>query len=567
MRLTLWLLCGCALWAGEPNAAIRVDQVGYLTDAPKAALVAGTQPAREFVLKREADGKIVYRHALGEAQTGALSGDRVQAADFSAVKEPGRYYVEAPGVGRSYTFEIGPNVYERAYYLAMRAFYGQRCGTAVDLAPDFPQYKYSICHREGAWHASSGREGKRESAKGWHDAGDYGRYIVNSGITTGTLLWTWELFGKRVAPISLKIPESGNGTPDILNEIRWNLEWMLTMQDADGGVWHKQTSERFPDFIAPEADTTVSYVFGTGEAPYKSSCATADFAAVMAIAGRVYRPFDSAFARRASEAAAHAWTWLEAHPNVTFRNPKGVVTGAYGDKDCSDERLWAAAELWRTQGGKQYQAYFLENYARYLETIPPPSWDVVAPLALWSYALAPAEGANGEARDRVRKASLRAADETARRTAASPYHIAMKSDDYVWGSNGVAANYALQLVVANRIDPQRRYADAALDNLHYLLGRNTFSVSWVTWVGSNWYKHPHHRPSGADGIAEPWPGMLSGGPNSGRHDPILRKLPADLPPMKVWADEQASFASNEIAINWNAPLVFVLASTLAEGGR
>ena len=150
------------------------------------------------------------------------------------------------------------------FYLAMRSYYGQRCGTAVDLGPEFPGYKHAACHLEGAYHASSGKTGPHMSAKGWHDAGDYGRYVVNSGISTGTLLWTWEIFGDRLKQVTLNIPESGNGTPDILNEIRWNLDWMLSMQDDDGGVWHKQTSERFCDFILPEKDTLISYVIGTG---------------------------------------------------------------------------------------------------------------------------------------------------------------------------------------------------------------------------------------------------------------------------------------------------------------
>jgi endoglucanase len=140
----------------------------------------------------------------------------------------------------------------------------------------------------------------------------------------------------------------------------------------------------------------------------------------------------------------------------------------------------------------------------------------------------------------------------------------MRPNDYVWGSNSQAANYGLLLLVAHAITPTRSYVEAAQENLHYLLGRNTFSVSWVTSVGSNWYKHPHHRPSGADGVDQPWPGMLSGGPNRGRSDPALRKLPAGLPAMKNWIDDEESYAGNEVAINWNAPLVFLLAGMLPQ---
>src|SRR5512144_1533868 len=137
----------------------------------------------------------------------------------------------------------------------MRSYYGQRCGTAVDLGAEFPGYRYPACHLAGAMHASSGKEGDHVSKGGWHDAGDYGRYVVNSGITTGTLLWAYELYPSTAGKLKLDIPESGNKTPDLLDEARWNLEWMMTMQDTDGGVWHKQTSERFAGFVMPEKDT------------------------------------------------------------------------------------------------------------------------------------------------------------------------------------------------------------------------------------------------------------------------------------------------------------------------
>ena len=139
----------------------------------------------------------------------------------------------------------------------------------------------------------------------------------------------------------------------------------------------------------------------------------------------------------------------------------------------------------------------------------------------------------------------------------------MTTTDYIWGSNSVAANYGVQLLVANALRRDPRYVAAALENLHYLLGRNTFSLSGVTQVGAHPFRHPHHRPSAADSNEEPWPGLLAGGPNRRRQDPAMGKLP-DLPPARMYLDEQASYATNEIAINWNAPLVFLLASTLQD---
>lgn len=547
-----------------PSRAIGVDQVGYLPAAAKLAMVRGTPAGDGFVVRRAGTSDIVFRGTLSGATTDPGTGDSVRTADFSVLTKEGRYTIDVPGVGVSWPFEIRAAAFSKAFYLAMRSYYGQRCGTAVDLGPDFPGYRYDICHTTNAYHPSSGRDGAKTAGnRGWHDAGDYGRYIVNSGITTGTLLWTYELFPARVARVRLDIPESKNRTPDILDEIRWNLDWMLSMQDEDGGVFHKQTSEQFCDFVMPDRDSLPSVVIGTAAAPFKSTCATADFAAVMAIAARVYQPFDQTYAARALSAARQAFAWAETNPAVLFMNPKGVGTGAYGDRHCSDERLWAAAELWRTTKEPAYERFFLEHHAEQLPSIAanrPPAWASVGALGLWSYALG---GGRGDAADTIRRASLSAADEIVTRTAAGGYRTSLRPEDYIWGSNSVAANYGLQLLVANALAPDRRYVEAAADNLHYLLGRNTFSLSWVTQVGANPFSHPHHRPSGADTNSEPWPGLLAGGPNARRQDPAMKALP-DLPPGKMYLDEQASYATNETAINWNAPLVFLLASQLPE---
>ena len=565
--ILLWmafvLMRSNVLAADSRSVQIKLDQVGYLPDSSKLAMV--TTQATTFEVKRVSDNGTAFKGELSPASQDADTGDSVQVADFSKLKESGTYYLDVPGVGKSWTFSIRPDVFSHTYYLAMRAFYGQRCGTAVDLGSEFPGYSHPACHLKGEFHASSGKQGERDNVGGWHDAGDYGRYVVNSGISTGTVLWAWEIYGSKLENIKLSIPESGNGTPDILNEARWNLEWMLKMQDEDGGVWHKQTSEHFPGFIMPEEDNLPSVVVGTGRAPYKSTCATADLAAVAAIAARVYSPFDATFAKQNLEAARKAWLWTEEYPNVTFRNPPGISTGEYGDNSCSDERLWAAAELWRTTGDKAYSDYVVKQYPDFrsdLDRPAPEGWGDVAAMGLWTYGLGSGKRADAAMVADIRKRTAQAARAIVESTRKNPYRVSLRAKDYVWGSNGVAANYGMELLVANVLTPDPSFVEGALDNLHYLLGRNTFSLSWVTQVGDNPYRHPHHRPSGADKNAEPWPGLLSGGPNAGRQDDVLKKLPAGMPPAKVYADEQGSYASNEIAINWQASLVFLLAATL-----
>jgi endoglucanase len=561
-RCAILLAISLTCFAQNPTNAIKVDQVGYKPGALKIAVV--TEPAKTFTVKRAADGAQLFEGQLGTASLDPDTGDRVQAADFSNLRESGEFFLDIPGVGRSAVFKISPDVYVRTFYLAARGFYGQRCGTAVDLGPEFPGYSHPACHKDGRFDPSSGKQGQRETSGGWHDAGDYGRYMPTSGISTGSLLWAYELFAPKLRNAKLNIPETGNRVPDILNEARWNLAWMLKMQDGDGGVWHKQTSVEFSAFVMPQEDKLASVIVGTGRAPFKSTCATADLAAVAAIAARVYAPFDKVFAEQNLKAAQASWNWTVRYPEIAFKNPPGISTGEYGDSDCSDERLWAAAELWRTTGNPDYNRYFVENYSKFVRVLRSAGgddWSQLAPLALWTYALAAQPGTDRKVQAEIRATAVAAADAVVARTKTNSYHTSLGRNDYIWGSNGIAAGYGRQLLIANALAPNPEFVDAALDNLHYLLGRNTFGLSWVTQVGSNPYRHPHHRPSGSDRNPEPWPGLLSGGPNAGRQDAVLKKLP-DLPPAKLYVDDQQSYASNEIAINWQAALVFLLAGVM-----
>ena len=487
---------------------IAADQVGYPADRPKVATVIG---ADRFEVVRE-DGVVVLAARI-----------RNQRADFSAVNTPGRYELRAAGA--RVPIEVAADPYREVLRMTTRAFYGQRCGTAVDLGGG---YRHPACHLQGRFHESSGRKDARDApVGGWHDAGDYGRYVVNSGISTATLLWAAERFDL-----------------DVLDEARWNVDWMLAMQDSDGGVWHKETTLQFADFVPPQADRAISYVIGKG------SCATGDFAAVAAIAARVYRPSDAAFADRALRSAKSAYRWLAAHPKVDFRNPPDVGTGEYDDRDCSDERLWAAAEIFRTTGDRDADAFFVAHAATAFRRDAPPDWQNVGLLAAWTYA--EARNADTATAAMIRERTLRSADAIVRRANRHRYGVPMRTSDYVWGSNGVAANYAVQLLVANAMRPTRAYVNTALEVIHYLLGRNAFGMSWVTGAGRKRVMHPHHRPSATDGIVEPWPGLLAGGPNRHPQDPVLRETG------KTYIDDERSYASNEVAINWNAPLVFAL---------
>ncbi len=535
-----------------PQAAL--NQAGYLPGIRKIATVPAEQAGKAFELRDANTGQAVFRGIVGPAMHDPCSGDHVAAADFSKLAAPGRYRL-ATASGESGAFPIGADAWREPLRLATRAYYGQRCGCAVDLGDG---YQHPACHLHGAYHPNSGRSGDVPSHGGWHDAGDYGRYVVNSGITVGTLLWAWELFPQSLRSISLGIPESGGELPDYLAEVRWNLEWMLSLQDTDGGVWHKQTSEKFCGFIMPQDDTMVSYIIGTGSPPWKSTCATADLAAVAAIAARCYAEYDAAFAQRCLAAAKSAWAWAVAHPDVMFDNPPGIRTGSYADRDDRDEILWASGELWRTTGEAVYRDAFLaQATALPIESyVWTPSWPQVAPLGYWTVLMSARPGSES-IRDRVLAKTAQDTEFLVNRARESGYGQTLGPLDFTWGSNSVAANQSLLLIVSDHFQHNPEAREAALGNLHYLLGRNCFGISWVTHVGYHAFQHPHHRPSAADGIAAPWPGLLSGGPAA------MHLIDPGQPPMRAWADEQAAYWMNEICINWNAPLVFLLAGANA----
>lgn len=539
---------------------ILLSQIGYLPLGRKLATVRDAKDG-DFRVRSTASHRVVLKGSLGHPINDAASGETVRIADLSAVRSEGMYRLETAD-GVSAQFLVGPQAYKDALRLAMRGFYGQRCGCAVDLGGG---YMHPACHSTGAYHATSGRSGALANHGGWHDAGDYGRYMVNSGISTGTLLWAWELYPQALNALSLNIPESGGKVPDHLAEVRWNLEWMLSLQDEDGGVWHKQTSEHFCAFIMPQADTLTSYVIGTGSAPYKSTCATGDFAAVMAIASRCYAACDADFSQQCLVAARKAWAWATAHPEVVFHNPSSISTGDYGDAHCADEIAWASAELWRTTGEAKYEQAFLATLPASGSTfeISEPTWSDVLSMACWTYALADRTG-DAAVKARIREATMRSAATFTSRSAKNGYGNTMAPADYVWGSNGTAGNQSLLLWIANHFHADKAAQEAALSNLHYMVGRNCHGVSWVTQLGSRPFEHPHHRPSASDGIAAPWPGLLSGGPNGRGGDAVADKLPKQ-PPMKMWVDDERAYSLNEIAINWNAPLVFLLAAANSQG--
>jgi endoglucanase len=142
------------------------------------------------------------------------------------------------------------------------------------------------------------------------------------------------------------------------------------------------------------------------------------------------------------------------------------------------------------------------------------------------------------------------------------YGVALEKEDFYWGSNGVAANKGMVLMHAYILTKDEKYLNAALGIVDYMLGRNPLDKSYLTGYGVNPVMNPHHRPSQADGIEAPVPGMISGGPNASATDCAKKYIDAKAV-AKSYYDNSCSYATNEVAINWNAPFAYVIGSIQA----
>jgi endoglucanase len=555
------LLAGSAGAIAATVPAVKLNQLGFLPASQKLAVVQAGSAGR-FAVLDAASGRKVFEGELGAPATWDASGETVRIADFSSLRTPGTYRIQVAGLPDSAPFPVGADAYRELDAGAIRAYTLNRASIALTPAVA-GAYARAAGHPDTRVEVHpSAASAKRpagtviSSPKGWYDAGDYNKYIVNSGISTYTLLAAYEHFPAWFDKLALRLPESGNGLPDILNEALWNLDWMATMQDPDdGGVYHKLTNKAFDAMVMPDQATGARYVV------QKNTAATLDFAATMAAASRVLAPFDSQQPGRSARylaAAEAAWAWAKAHPQVLYKQPDDILTGGYGDKSVDDEFAWAAAELLATTGKDAYRATALAAGAGAAQTEP--GWADVRMLGWITLARQHARMQAGDAAA-VRRPLLDNADKLAARWQSSPYRVSMVRKDFVWGSNAVVLNQAMMLVAAYRAEPRPAYLQAAQSALDYVLGRNGPGMSFVTGFGTASPMHPHHRPSEADGIAAPVPGWLVGGPNPGQQDIKGCRVayPSALPALS-YLDDVCSYASNEVAINWNAPLVYVAAA-------
>jgi len=550
---------------------IFINETGYLTNANKKANVL---KAGEYSVIDKVSGKPVYSGITKAFGMDETSGDECHIFDFSNVVTEGEYYI-SDGIEKSADFSISDKVYDELLFNLVKCLHYQRCGCELKSEHVGP-YKHDKCHADMSIFVEDyinkvGNPTQFDATGGWHDAGDFGKYISPAAVTIGHLLYAYELFQDKMT-FDLNIPESGNKIPDLLNEIRYEVDWMFKMQNSEGGLYHKVTTFNHVDFIMPEEDLDQMLIYPV------SSIATADFAAAMAIVSRVYRPFDSELADKALEAARKAFKWLENNDYIGFHNPKGSNTGEYDDETDVDERLWAAAEMLRTDSEGDVDAYraMLNKYA--YSDIPKTDfgWTDVAGFSLLS-VLTDSKHTAGEEVEAILYSELfKEADRLVDIMNNAGYEIAMETDDFVWGSNMVVTNRGMLLVLAalfmknhSGLDKYAKndastYLAAASNQMNYLLGRNALGRSYVTGFGEHAFRNPHNRTSACDGVDDPMPGWVSGGPFKDFVDAAaLKMLPKGCAPQKCHCDVIGSYSTNEITIYWNSSAAFLLAGIIS----
>jgi len=559
----------------RPTERVRVDQVGYLPAAPKRAVAVAE--AERFAVRERGDGTVAVAGDLSEPIEDPDAGETVRRADFSTLSESGEYRVAigygetADGglretAGESVPFRVGADAYDGTLADAVRLYTLKRSNTPIDdpvtgldVSPGHTQDAEARMYFGDA----SREEGEElDVAGGWYDAGDYGKYVPPAAVTVGQMLLAYERYPDAFESGQCDLPversadggERESALPDLLVEAKFELEWLERMQREDGAVYHKVAASEWPAIDeAPADDDRERYVYGL------STFGTAQYAAAMAMAARVYADDAPAFAERALDNARAAHDYLEDNPDPEFRFDAGQDDGSgpYRKDTDREERFWAAAELLKTTGDTRYADYLEVRFVDLFDAAPrAPVWTDTLSLGQWAYLTA--DAADGTRADRLESAFRDYADDLVADIEADGYRDALDTEDYHWASTKLALSKGGMLLLANAIDPDDRYVTGALDQLHYALGRTPTGYSYVTGQGTRPPRNPHDRL--VEGTGTPVPGMVVSGANRNGDDEALAEYIAetDAPPAKCYVDATESYSANEWAIDYTAPIFLLL---------
>jgi endoglucanase len=554
---------------------VRVNQVAYLPQGPKiGTLVTGSTVPMAWQLKNVTGATVAQGQTVPRG-IDVSSNQNVQTIDFSGYRVKGHGYTLVADGDTSRPFDIDPSAYAELSADALKFYYTQRSGIAV-LDSLRPGYARPAGHVDVAPNLGDGNvpcqpgvcDYTLDVRGGWYDAGDHGKYVVNGGISTWELLSEYER-STSAKHVSLTIPESGDKVPDILDEARWELDFLLSMQVPSGQplagmVHHKIHDANWTGLpLLPHLDPQ------RRELHQVSTAATLNLAAVAAQAARVYRRYDRAFAVDALQAARKAYAAAQANPDRFASASDGNGGGAYNDSTVTDEFYWAAAELYITTGEKQYADAVLKSPLHTADIFGAGAFDWASTAAAGRLDLALIPNKLPGRAD-VRASVTKGADKYLATQRAQAYGVpyAPANNSWDWGSNSTILNNTVVLASAYDITGRTKYRDGVLVGVDYVLGRNALNQSYVTGYGtvsshnqhSRWYAH-ELDPA----LPNPPKGTLAGGANSSLQDPYAQSKLAGCVAQFCYIDDIQSYSTNEEAINWNSALAWV-SSFVADQG-
>jgi endoglucanase len=540
-----------------PFAHLAASQVGYAPGMRKLF----TSPSRfdTFQVVREGDGAVVLQGGAPVRELAARlpgTAGSVFVGDFSALRAEGRYRI-VTAAAESHPFDVGPHVFDAAIRAVQRGFYFQRAFTAIDAR-----------HAEGPWvHASDAASAPPGVVRGWHDAGDFSIY---SASLNSALFWMLDAF-RDFSPAGddTNIPESGNGIPDLLDEARWGLDWLLSVQQGSGAFLNSVCEEQYGPYGTNVPERMPRYHAGE-----PGTLATARAVGNLAYASTLYRPFDAAFSERALLAARRGYDYLAQQGDAVTDGPTCPAYRADGDARVGRQaRMFAAAGLLLATGERRFD----DEFARFqVELDPDPGYlhfgGLAARLYLRAAGADPARKADLRRGIRVRAAQVREEGRADPFQRAGPTH---------WGSVAASltrTNASSAAVCLEDPDAAPDDCDQALANLHAMLGRNYLQLCYVSGLPgtSDARRHAfHHWLAALNAQPFLFPGMVAGGPNlapdpADRSNPLARPIPV----WGYWGDpafprgeetpfdgrytDNDSWSTNEVSLDWQAPALYAL---------
>jgi endoglucanase len=560
----MFVILICNNLQSSNKLVIDVNQVGYLKNLNKYGWIIGScNTGLKWDIKQVETGNVVYSGIIKEHGTyDEASMDTVLRIDFSPFKEEGNYFIEIENLGKSFEFAISDSPYNKVFESVVKSYYYQRSG--IELTPEYAGIWAKPASHTNDGYLYSGFENNKiikgefiNCNGGWYDAGDFGKKIVPASIALYPFMKLAQFYPEIVKSANISIPNPNLTLPGLLAEAKWELDWFFAMQEINGGVHHLIVSPNF--YMGPaQNDPQTRYIVTV------STTATSDFAAIMALASKVYRPYLPLFADSCLFAATKAWGYLERTPRIFpqggYRDPEGINnTGAYIDYDDGmDERLWASAELYAATLNENYRRYFERNYTGNIKGAG--NWYSTLNYAYYTWLEITSREPGNIISKEIREKVIAWANQIKERAKNKGFGSALEINDYMWGSNSTAANIGMEMLIIDKLFDTNKYENIALGQLNYLLGCNSLNLCFLSGFGTYGVRDPHQCINSYDNLTEAPPGFIPGGPNKNIDGDYLlsQYVKANkLPPAKCYLDKHGAYACNEVCVAYNSGMVFL----------